>query len=361
MATYKVIQDIEADDKLVGPFGIRQFIYLLIVAAQLFIAFQLGKAVWFLALPFLPPIIFFALLAMPIGGGQPTEVWLLAKLRFLVKPRIRLWAQESAHELVTITAPKAIDEHLIKDLSQAEVKGRLQTLASTLDTHGWASKHLGTDPFAQAATATGGAPASDRLVSTSSAPEQTTQTYDASAENDILDEQNNPTAQKLGQMINQSNKARRKQIESKMKQQPNQPQTPITPPPPPPPTGAVVTPKTPQQQPAAQQPAQDNHTLTPEELLDKIHKEQDKPKKHGHMRVIKTLEQQEEEKRQAAIKAAEAEVAKQAQKPVTSPSDPDIINLARSNDLNVETVARQMKKKQAKKAKDEIVINLHDD
>lgn len=358
MATYKVIQDIEAEDKLVGPFGIRQFIYLLVVAALLFVAFRLAQVAWFLALPFLPPIAFFCLLALPISQGQPTEVWLLAKLRFFLKPRTRLWSQSGARELVTITAPKATNEHLTKEISQSEVKSRLQTLATTLDTHGWAAKHLSADPFASAATAAAGTGGTDRLVNVS--PEaQSASPYDAGAENDILDEQNNPTAQKLGQMIDASNKSRRQQIVSKMKQ-PEPQQTPqsVTPPPPTP-SGAVVTPKTdPANQPQQPTQQQDDQSLTPQQLLDKIHADQAKPKNYGHMRVIKTLEQQEAEKRAQTAR----EAAKKAMPPaVTQPTDPDIINLARNDDLNVETVARQMSKKTAKKAKDEIVINLHDD
>lgn len=31
MATYKVPQDVEADDKLIGPFSFRQFVYLMLV------------------------------------------------------------------------------------------------------------------------------------------------------------------------------------------------------------------------------------------------------------------------------------------------------------------------------------------
>lgn len=349
MATYKVIQDIEADDKLVGPFGIRQFIYLLIVAAMLFIAFRLGQVAWFLALPFLPPIIFFSLLALPLSQGQPTEVWLLAKLRFLVKPRTRLWNQSGARELVSITAPKAEDKHLIKEISQNEVQSRLQSLASTLDTHGWAVKHLGADPFARAAAATAGAPASPSIP------------YDVTVENDMLDEQNNPTAQKLGQMIDASNKSRREQIVSKMKQQPPQTQRAAMTPPAPAPSGAVVAPgaNTAPAQPQQAAPASDDRALTPQELLDKIHADQaKKPKSFGHMRVIKTPDELEAEKRAAAARKAAQEAAQQ---PVTTPADPDIINLARNDDLNVETVARQMQKKQAKKPKDEIVINLHDD
>ncbi len=32
MAVYKVPQDVEAEDKLLGPFSMRQFIYLIIAA-----------------------------------------------------------------------------------------------------------------------------------------------------------------------------------------------------------------------------------------------------------------------------------------------------------------------------------------
>ena len=38
MAEYKVAQDVEADDKLIGPFSFRQFIYLIVVAGASAIA-----------------------------------------------------------------------------------------------------------------------------------------------------------------------------------------------------------------------------------------------------------------------------------------------------------------------------------
>src|SRR5690606_31847173 len=125
MATYKVIQDIEAEDKLIGPFGIRQFIYLIIVAVSLFVGFQLAMVAWFLVLPLLPHTLFFALLALPFGGQQPTETWLLAKIRFAMKPRVRVWDQSGIKDLVTITVPKKIEKILVKDMSQHEVRSRL--------------------------------------------------------------------------------------------------------------------------------------------------------------------------------------------------------------------------------------------
>jgi len=43
MATYKVIQDIEAEDKLLGPMTLRQFIYAVIVVVMGFVAFRLAS------------------------------------------------------------------------------------------------------------------------------------------------------------------------------------------------------------------------------------------------------------------------------------------------------------------------------
>src|SRR5688572_27716301 len=112
MATYKVIQDIEAEDKLLGPLSLRQFIYAVIVVVLLFVMWQLFMVQWALALPFLFPTVFFALLAAPVGGNQSSEVWLLAKIRFFLKPQTRVWDQTGIKQLVTITAPKKIDRHL---------------------------------------------------------------------------------------------------------------------------------------------------------------------------------------------------------------------------------------------------------
>ena len=67
MATYKVIQDIEAEDKLLGPLTLRQFIYAIIVFVSGFIAFKLAFVAWWLVIPFLPHMILFSVLAAPFG------------------------------------------------------------------------------------------------------------------------------------------------------------------------------------------------------------------------------------------------------------------------------------------------------
>ena len=71
MATYKVPQDVEADDKLLGPFSFRQFVYLIIVAASIGIAWILAQIFIGLIIIPMPFIIFFGALALPLKKDQP--------------------------------------------------------------------------------------------------------------------------------------------------------------------------------------------------------------------------------------------------------------------------------------------------
>ena len=143
MAAYKVIQDVEAEDHIIGPLTLRQFIYALIAAFFGYLCFIVTvKHAAFLLVILIPPLIFFGFFAFPFGRDQPTEIWALAKIRFLFKPRKRLWNQSGIKELVTITAPKIIEKVYTNNLSSTEVKSRLQALANTLDSRGWAIKNV---------------------------------------------------------------------------------------------------------------------------------------------------------------------------------------------------------------------------
>ena len=125
MATYKVLQDIEADDKFVGPLTLKQFVLLGITAICLYLSFFfLAKQIWIVAVLVLPIEIITGFLGFPWGRDQPTEIWLLAKLRYLFKPRKRIWDQTGIQELVKITAPKKIEENLPLNL-QKQILGKL--------------------------------------------------------------------------------------------------------------------------------------------------------------------------------------------------------------------------------------------
>lgn len=138
MAVYKVPQDVEADDKLLGPFSFRQFIYLIIVALSIAAAWGLSQLFIALAILPLPLVVFFGALALPLRKDQPMETYLAAIVSFYLKPRKRFWDPDGLQSLIEITAPKVVEVQRTKEFGQEEAERRLSYLADVVDTRGWA-------------------------------------------------------------------------------------------------------------------------------------------------------------------------------------------------------------------------------
>jgi hypothetical protein len=139
MAVYKVPQDVEADDKLIGPFSFRQFIYLIVVAISGAGAWGLSTIFIPLAIIPIPFILFFGALALPLRKDQPMEAYLTAIVSFyFLKSRRRFWEPDGIDSFVTIIAPKNFDLKRTKDLDQNEADKRFSYLAGVVDSHGWA-------------------------------------------------------------------------------------------------------------------------------------------------------------------------------------------------------------------------------
>ena len=140
MAQYKVPQDVEAEDKLLGPFTFRQFIYLLVVAGCIALAWALFQVFPLLVLIPVPAILLFGALALPLKKDQPMETYLSALVSFYLKPRKRTWQPGQAESVIQITAPKKIEQNRTKNLSQDEATHRLSFLAEIVDSEGYAIK-----------------------------------------------------------------------------------------------------------------------------------------------------------------------------------------------------------------------------
>ena len=141
MSVYKVPQDVEADDKLLGPFNFRQFIYLMVAAGLLamgFFLYQIFPGLIIIPAPFL---IFFLVLALPLKKDQPMELYLAAVLSFYIKPNKRIWQADGIEHLIEISAPNKTDEILTKNIGRDEASRRLNYLADIVDTEGWAIKN----------------------------------------------------------------------------------------------------------------------------------------------------------------------------------------------------------------------------
>lgn len=347
MATYKVIQDVEAEDKLVGPLTLRQFIFAGIAALSGYLGFlSAAKGAAFMLVIFLPITAVMGFFAFPFGKDQPTEVWALAKLRFFLKPRKRIWDQSGAKELVTITVPKKIERQLTNGLDQNEVYSRLNALANTIDSRGWAIKNVNLD------TGRGVSPddGSDRLLSASSLP-QVVSDVDVRAADDILDEQANPIAQHFDTMITASSAAHHQQLIAQMQQpavaQPSPQSWFINPP-----SSATVPPVDAVQ--SSSTPRAADPTAEEAALVEKLKAEKANAAvspAFGHMKTIKTPQELLAE--EAAARAAAA-----AKPAVTPDTQAAIMNLAQNDDLDVATIARQAQKRTESNSNGEVVISL---
>ena len=147
MAQYKVPQDVEADDKLIGPFSFRQFVYLLIAAGLVALAVGLFQLFPILAiLPILPALLF-VVLALPLKKDQPMETYLAAIVSYYLKPRTKVWMPGQRETVIQITAPKIVEENRTRDISEEEATHRLSFLADIVDTEGYAIKGSGSSPM----------------------------------------------------------------------------------------------------------------------------------------------------------------------------------------------------------------------
>jgi len=373
MSTYKVIQDIEAEDKLIGPLTLRQFIYAAIAAFCLYLSFiAITKHVAFLVLIFLPIIVVCGFFAFPFGRDQPTEVWALAKIRFMLKPHKRVWNQSGIKELVTITAPKRSPKIYTDGLSRAEVQSRLKALASTIDTRGWATKNVNINLYQSPVVVPANASDSDRLVNATSLP-QTVPDLDIQAADDVLDEKNNPTAHNLEQLITTSSQQHRQQVIKEVNQVATNDQPTAGPasdywflnqPAPSPSakgyatfdTQRVVTPGSTQDD-SQLSTTTDSETEEERALSAELrsHHDTSVDTYRDHMKVIEPLSTKKRSTK-APVKTPKLPTPPQ----MTQAPDPAILALASNNDLNVATIARQANKtNKPEPPEDEVVINLH--
>lgn len=344
MATYKVIQDIEAEDHILGPLTLRQFIYALVAAFCGYMCFiGLVKRLWPLLVVFGPIMLLAGFFAFPFGKDQPTEVWALAKIRFLFLPRRRIWNQSGVKELVTITVPKKVEEIRTNNLDETQVKSRLEALARTIDTRGWAVKNAGLGGSFSLPPLVAMNDTSDRLVAPASLP-QAVPDYQLPDSYDVLDERASPVAQQFNQLINTSEEQHRQQLLAKIGQGP----TPVAPPTDDHP-GWFSQPPLGTPQAAASNAVPSDVTGDEQQTLAGSAKK----RAAGAQATAKLSTLRPGSKPKSATAKT---------KPAASPPGPDaaILKLATNNDLNVATLARE-----AEKAKDldgsgeEVVISLH--
>lgn len=343
MAVYKVPQDVEADDKLIGPFSFRQFIYLIIVVGSCFIGYFLAQLFLPLFVIVLPIVLFFGALALPLRKDQPMETYLAAMVSFYLKPRRRMWVPDGTQAFVEITVPNVVEVHRVKDISESEAEQRLSYLANIVDSRGWAVRGI-----------QGQAPTSPGSMTNDAY-------FEAQSTPDILDETSG-VGQAFDSRLDQADALRHQQMIDSVRNQSAAVAAEVIPPP-----AGVVQPVMPtipvadpyaalapppelfsQGQPSASpvgQPAPDESGLNVAF----------NPYPTMHQSVIAPFDPA------TSSNAAAAPIPQpEPEKPIEKPLSPDIINLANNPDLSVETIAREANRihEKEKLSEDEVVISL---
>lgn len=389
MAVYKVPQDVEAEDKFLGPLTFKQFLFFGGTAIFGYVTFLTATKIWPIAPIFGIPTIVFAVLAIPWSKDQPTEVFLGARFKFLFKPRKRIWDQTGIKDLVKITVPKR-EAHVYSDgLTQKEVRKRFGALATMVDSRGWAIKSVpGLSPVNVAEE-------SDRLVE---APRQSPSQNEVilASTDDVLDEDTGAVGKNLDTMIAKSEQKHKdetlKMIQQArqgggsssgvpqdsndhknntkppvkkpdqnsqdfwfMHQQNNQGQS--TQPDPSLATfsqSTVVSPGSTSTQTTQTTSKSADEPINEQAILEKIHEKERRDAlqtQSHHGKVLNPDGTTNDAKKEAPNSE------KKDKQNVTTPVNPDILNLASNKDLNVATIQRQANKKDDDQ--DEVVISLH--
>lgn len=315
MAVYKVPQDVEAEDKLIGPLSFRQFIYAGISLGGVALGFFLFQIFPLLAIIPLPVALLFGVLALPLRKDQPMETYLLAILRFYLKPKLRMWNPDGTITYVEITAPPTVEQHLTKDLTGEMAQQRLDYLARVMDSRGWALK---------------GAVAPQGSLNDDIAAE-------AQSTNDIMDKDAS-ISRSFETLIAKKDQQRKQDARKQMYEAAKQSAKPT-------PQAAASTP--------APNPAQATAPATTDDDENAAKLHYNPYPAAIHQKVVHTLDEQ----RQAAEAAqAAAEAARLAKPAVPKQVSPDIMRLASNDDLSISAIAHEAHRLQDK---EEVVINLH--
>jgi PrgI family protein len=199
MGQYKVPQNVEAEDHILGPLTFRQFTYALMGFGWAAVCFALLRKVPVLLIVVgFPPTMLLMLLAFYTRDGQNFEQLLIAMVGYFAAAHRRLWVKEDIIETFHVTpTPKAAE---ITQRNPEVVRSELEKLATLIDSRGWnipPDVQPDNNPYALPATAH-----EDRIVAPP--PPAPKAPGEATAKDDIFDMQHSPLAQNLAQLLNEA-------------------------------------------------------------------------------------------------------------------------------------------------------------
>jgi hypothetical protein len=225
-----------------------------------------------------------------------------------------------------------------------EVHSRLNALASTIDSRGWAVKNVNLNSYT---VPTLMMPSADRLIDLNDVPQAVPES-DIVASDDIMDPRHSPIAQQFNSMLNQSDQTRRIQAVQQMNGQPQQTQQGDS-------NNYWFMNNASSQMPIQMAPKAANIDPAEEKAITDQLKSRTTSDTApvGHLRTLKPT--------QTTPQPTPKQVPATPAQTMTATPDPAILSLAENDDLNVSTLAREAKRAKGKNddSQNEVVVSLH--
>ncbi len=141
MLQYKVPQNVDVEDKIIGPLTAKQFIQSLIGFSIVYILYVTLASISFTLffVVALPVALLFVALAVYKVNDQPFEKFLIALIQYARRPNMRIWQKETEIADIKVIHTQKRDK---KEEEKEEItKSQLDQLAYILDTRGWVEEH----------------------------------------------------------------------------------------------------------------------------------------------------------------------------------------------------------------------------
>lgn len=143
MLQFKIPQNVQREDKIVGPLTLKQLIICMVGGGIAYVLYITLAKEYFMEI-WLPPVIVIVILTLAVAFAKINDIpfakWILLQIEFFIKPRKRVWTQGAGDVFISaykVTKPTEEDKKRKK--KKEEIKptiNQINELTKILDTHG---------------------------------------------------------------------------------------------------------------------------------------------------------------------------------------------------------------------------------
>ncbi|MCL5795631.1 MAG: PrgI family protein [Patescibacteria group bacterium] len=134
---FKVPQNIDMEDKIIGPLTLLQFIYLVIGGVFLYSTIKAGNTAMIIFAGIPVALLALALCFVKIQD-QPFSKFVVSLIFYITRPKTRIWNKSTTLEELPTTQATQPTQALKTPAHKKVEKSELEKLSQVIDTRGWA-------------------------------------------------------------------------------------------------------------------------------------------------------------------------------------------------------------------------------